>query len=60
MKKLKNFRINYFFIGFLLSAVIMTVAFYVIKVWPAGDHYALIVDSIIWQLLQTCCCFLYL
>lgn len=46
MKKLKNFRINYFFIGFLLSAVIMTVAFYVIKVWPAGDHYALIVDSI--------------
>ena len=46
MKKLKHFKLNYFFIGFLLPAVIMTVAFYVIKVWPAGDHYALIVDSI--------------
>lgn len=46
MKKLRHFKLNYFFIGFLLSVVIMTVAFYAIKVWPAGDHYALIVDSI--------------
>ena len=46
MKKIRHFKLNYFFIGFLLSVVIMTVAFYAIKVWPAGDHYALIVDSI--------------
>lgn len=38
--------VNYFFAGFVLSAMIMTAAFFAIKVWPFGDHFALIVDSI--------------
>lgn len=44
--KKKYFKINYFLTGYLLSAVILAVSFAMIKVWPFGDHYALIVDSI--------------
>lgn len=45
-RKKKPFKINYFLAGYLLSAIILTVSFAMIKVWPFGDHYALIVDSI--------------
>lgn len=44
--KKKYFKINYFLAGYLLSAVILAVSFAMIKVWPFGDRYALIVDSI--------------
>lgn len=46
LKKIRHLNINYFLIGYILSAVIMAASFAVIKVWPAGDHYALIIDSI--------------
>lgn len=45
-RKKKHFKINYFLTGYLLSAIILAVSFVMIKVWPFGDHYALIVDSI--------------
>lgn len=44
--KKKPFKINYFLAGYLLSAIILAVSFAMIKVWPFGNHYALIVDSI--------------
>ena len=45
-RKKKQFKINYFLAGYLLSAIILAVSFAMIKVWPFGDYYALIVDSI--------------
>ena len=42
----KKNEIIIFFLGFLLSGIILTLCFIHLKIWPFGDQTLLVVDSV--------------